>query len=246
MSWCESYSLSFTATHFPDFLNCVTDEQSRSSLDSSDWLLCRSSFRKLLAIRSSSGSCWKTDVHLFASKWNARLPFCHGWSSQTLLFWTFLFSQLEQIPGISVSLICSHSHMSGEVEEREVGTSGMPSMIQQTLVSSSVKSGLRQSPNFPLPPGTLCSCSCSSSTDNQQQRLTSAAYQSARRSRCFWNNGSNSDPLSGSVNQILHYLTGLHDEVKSYSTINLHRSMLYNTFDSIEGLPIGQHRLVKN
>ena len=74
---------------------------------------------------------------------------------------------------------------------------------------------------------------------------TSAAYQSAWRSWCNWNHRRSSNPLSGSVNLILQYLANLHGEGKSYSTINLHRSMLSSTFDSVEGLPIGQHRLVK-
>ncbi len=74
---------------------------------------------------------------------------------------------------------------------------------------------------------------------------TSAAYQSAWRSWCLWNHRRSSNPLSGSVNLILQYLANLHGEGKSYSTINLHRSMLSSTFDSVEGLPIGQYRLVK-
>ena len=74
---------------------------------------------------------------------------------------------------------------------------------------------------------------------------TSAAYQSAWRFWCHWSHRRNSNPLPGSVNLILQYLSNLHGEGKSYSTINLYRFMLSSTLDSVEGLPIGQHRPVK-
>ena len=50
VSWCESHNLSLTATHLPGILNSIADEQSRTSLDASDWMLCRSPARKLLVV----------------------------------------------------------------------------------------------------------------------------------------------------------------------------------------------------
>jgi hypothetical protein len=85
VSWCESHNLSLTATHLPGVLNSVADEQSRTSLDASDWMLCRSTFRKLSAV-------WKTEVDLFANKWNAQLPTFVSWMIQPDAFALNAFS----------------------------------------------------------------------------------------------------------------------------------------------------------
>lgn len=85
VSWCESRDLSLTATHLPGILNSIADEQSRTSLDASDWLLCRSAFRKLMAV-------WKMDVDLFATKWNAQLPTFVSWMIQPDAFALNAFS----------------------------------------------------------------------------------------------------------------------------------------------------------
>ena len=50
VSWCEFHDLSLTTTHLPGILNSIADEQSRTSLDASDWMLCRSPARKLLVV----------------------------------------------------------------------------------------------------------------------------------------------------------------------------------------------------
>lgn len=85
VSWCESHNLSLTTTHLPSILNSVADEQSRTSLDASDWMLCRSTFRKLSAV-------WKTEVDLFANKWNAQLPTFVSWMIQPDAFALNAFS----------------------------------------------------------------------------------------------------------------------------------------------------------
>lgn len=85
VSWCESHNLSLTATHLPGILNSVADEQSRTSLDASDWMLCRSTFRKLSAV-------WKTEVDSFANKWNAQLPTFVLWMVQPDAFALNAFS----------------------------------------------------------------------------------------------------------------------------------------------------------
>ena len=53
------------------------------------------------------------------------------------------------------------------------------------------------------------------------------------------------NPLSNAVIPVLEYLTALHLEGKSYSTINIHRSMLSTTLGLVNGgTPIGQDPLV--
>jgi site-specific recombinase XerD len=52
------------------------------------------------------------------------------------------------------------------------------------------------------------------------------------------------DPFSADLAVILDFLSSLKDAGKAYSTINVHRSMLSQTLDLIEGLPIGENPLV--
>lgn len=52
------------------------------------------------------------------------------------------------------------------------------------------------------------------------------------------------DPLSNNIIQVLEYLTSLHRSGKSYSTINLHRSMLSMTLETIDNTPLGQNPLI--
>jgi hypothetical protein len=81
-----------------------------------------------------------------------------------------LFAQLEQIQRIRLYPIRPHSQVSGENEEGESGTgASMPTMVQPTLVPPPVESGLRHSPNLPLPAGSpRLLPECSTSADNQQ------------------------------------------------------------------------------
>ena len=73
---------------------------------------------------------------------------------------------------------------------------------------------------------------------------TNAAYESAWVNWRNWCVERNSDPLRSDLALILAFLAQLHAFGKSYSTINLHRSMLSTTLPSIDGIPIGQHPLV--
>ena len=47
VSWCESRSLTLTASHLPGILNSVADRESRSTLDASDWMLYQEAFKLL-------------------------------------------------------------------------------------------------------------------------------------------------------------------------------------------------------
>ena len=75
---------------------------------------------------------------------------------------------------------------------------------------------------------------------------THLTYKSAWRvwnSWCVWRGGN---PLSVPVNSVIEFLTELFYSKKSYSTINISRSMLYKTLPAIEGYPVGMHPLLKN
>ena len=75
---------------------------------------------------------------------------------------------------------------------------------------------------------------------------TLATYESA------WNNWNNwcaeehQNPMSNDLRVILSFLTSLHVKGKSYSTINIHRSMLSMTLKAIDNVAIGQHPMVLN
>lgn len=73
---------------------------------------------------------------------------------------------------------------------------------------------------------------------------THSAYESAWLSWTSWCVERETNPLSNDLIPILEYLTALHLSGKSYSTINLHRSMLSSTLDPINGLAIGQNPLI--
>lgn len=50
--------------------------------------------------------------------------------------------------------------------------------------------------------------------------------------------------MSNDLIQIMEYLTSLHRSGKAYSTVNLHRSMLSMTLDSVGNVPLGQNPLI--
>lgn len=52
------------------------------------------------------------------------------------------------------------------------------------------------------------------------------------------------DPLSATLKNVLQFLTDLHASGKSYSTVNVHRSMLSQTLEPLDGVAIGEHPLI--
>lgn len=72
---------------------------------------------------------------------------------------------------------------------------------------------------------------------------TDSSYESAWKSWRTWCVGRDQDPMSNDLNSVLDYLAGLHASGKSYSTINVHRSMLSKTLGSVDGHSIGEHPL---
>ena len=77
------------------------------------------------------------------------------------------------------------------------------------------------------------------------RKTTHAAYQSAWSAWHCWCLQRDLDPLSGSLNPILEYLTELHESGKSYSLLNIHRSMLSSMIDQPGFVPVGQLPAVK-
>jgi ribonuclease HI len=74
-NWCEERSISLRAEHVPGVTNTITDAESRSNNDSSDWQLDRNIFQKIRSV-------WTVDIDLFASCWNAQLPRFISWKPQ--------------------------------------------------------------------------------------------------------------------------------------------------------------------
>lgn len=75
---------------------------------------------------------------------------------------------------------------------------------------------------------------------------THSTYESAWRNWSDWCFSRNENPLSVPLVSILEFLSGLHRDGKSYSSVNIHRSMLSKTLPTVDGHPIGIHPLVKS
>ncbi|KAI9565130.1 hypothetical protein GHT06_008901 [Daphnia sinensis] len=73
---------------------------------------------------------------------------------------------------------------------------------------------------------------------------TNAAYESAWVNWGNWCLEWSSDTLRSDLALVSAFLAHLHASGKSYSTINLHRSMLSTTLSAIDGIPIDQHPLI--
>lgn len=73
---------------------------------------------------------------------------------------------------------------------------------------------------------------------------TIAAYQSTWHSWKNWCLRFYHNPLSGEISTILQFLTDSLEEGKSYSSINVYRSMLSITLDPVDGHTIGSHPYV--
>ncbi|KZS06238.1 Uncharacterized protein APZ42_030369 [Daphnia magna] len=70
---------------------------------------------------------------------------------------------------------------------------------------------------------------------------THSTYESAWRKWMDWCLGRRSNPLSNDLGEALEFLSHLHSSGMSYSSINIHRSMLSSTLDPVDGLRIGEH-----
>ena len=49
--------------------------------------------------------------------------------------------------------------------------------------------------------------------------------------------------MSPAIAEVLDYMTAIHEKGLSYSTVNIHRSMLSSTLAAVDGYAIGQHPL---
>jgi hypothetical protein len=73
---------------------------------------------------------------------------------------------------------------------------------------------------------------------------TTAGYESALGKWADWYFGKGADPLSANLAYVLEFLADLHAWGKSYSSMNVYRSMLSKTLSSVKGVSIGEHPLV--
>ena len=74
---------------------------------------------------------------------------------------------------------------------------------------------------------------------------TSAAYQLAWKSWANWNLERCKDPMHAGLKEGLQYLTDLAIKKRSYSTINIFRSLLSDRPEPIEKTQFGQHPITK-
>ena len=78
--WCKERDISLTITHLPGILNIEADKASRVFHDDTEWSLDDKVFQSLV-------SRWgKTDIDLFASRLNAKLPCYVAWQPDPSAF----------------------------------------------------------------------------------------------------------------------------------------------------------------
>jgi len=74
---------------------------------------------------------------------------------------------------------------------------------------------------------------------------TRSAYDSAWAKWCSWCYQRSADPVSSPIEQLADFLTEMFKAGYEYSTINLHRSAVSALHEEVEGMPVGQHNLIK-
>jgi len=74
---------------------------------------------------------------------------------------------------------------------------------------------------------------------------TNSAYQSGWKRWSSWCQGRKIDPIHCGIQPFLTFLTALFQEGLQYSSINTVRSAVSSTHQPIDGVPIGQHPLVR-
>ncbi|HLP81006.1 MAG TPA: hypothetical protein VK141_03305 [Nitrosomonas sp.] len=80
---------------------------------------------------------------------------------------------------------------------------------------------------------------------DEERRSTSKAYESSWRSWHRWCQQREINPLFGSLENVLSYLTYLFENGKAYRTIGVHRSCLSSILPKIDGEDVGNHPLVR-
>lgn len=88
---CKDRNISILASHLPGNSNIITEEKSRTSLDSSDWMLLSDEFQKVSDV-------WQVDPNLFASAWNAQFSQFLSWLPQPRDFAVYVFPPFALIP----------------------------------------------------------------------------------------------------------------------------------------------------
>ncbi|KAI9565203.1 reverse transcriptase [Daphnia sinensis] len=248
--WCETRNIQIQAVYIPGKLNVVADHESRVSNDSSDWMLSRSVFKK---IRDT----WPIRTDFFANAWNAQTTDFVSWKPQPGALAVDAFScnwknmEVHDRHGMSnmaESTVVSPYFRAG-VRYAENPTDRPPTPDVSIRRSTSARGDQPDASRLETIRIALSSQGFSSKTIEVllagNRASTLSAYESAWRNWTNWCAGQHQNPMSNDLTAILGFLTALYTEGKSYSTINIHRSMLSMTLDSIDNTATGQHPLVK-
>jgi hypothetical protein len=273
--FCEQCQLSVQAVHLAGVLNGEADKESRSSSDASDWMLDSQIFASLNEIWPMEvdlfGSFWNAQLPRFVS-WRpqpeamAVNAFSVNWSD----FLGYLFPPFSMIPKCLEKIRREESNavMICPVWPSQPWYPVMLGMVCETpnLLSSAT---VQQSTGFTAgrapPIAELRSAPASRMEIIRQgfrergfssslvdllvagsRTSTLSTFESEWRNWAAWGLQRGENPLSTSLNYVLEFLAELHASGKSYSTINVHRSMISKTLPLVEGKPIGSHPLIKN
>ncbi|KZS04664.1 Uncharacterized protein APZ42_032312, partial [Daphnia magna] len=253
VEWCEPRRLSLTAVHLAGSRNMVADYQSRVFLDQSDWKLSAISFHQI-------NSRWKMEVDLFAAAWSSQLVKFASWQPQpgawAVNAFTFSWKNLQKGAsgsGASDALLAEPSMVPScpGAHKRHPGNSAsnrspvdighrrdtsadqveIPHLSRlETLGKRFREQGLSEEVAQLLLDG------------NRQS--TSAAYEAGWALWGDWCRQKHSDPLSNDLNSILQFLSEAFLKGKSYSSVNILRSMLSVTLEQINGKGVGSHPLI--
>ena len=163
---------------------------------------------------------WQMNIGIFSAKWNAQLPRFVSWMIQPHAFAIYAFSlNWSRISGSAFPPFALIARCLAKVSQ-----TWFPLLLQ---MARDVPRVLRFRSDL------LTSCIGAPHTFMSHNSLILSVLKLSGR------------PMSNSITNVLQYISDLHSAGKAYSTINILRSMLSSTLESIEGFPIGQHCLVK-
>ncbi|KZS22093.1 Uncharacterized protein APZ42_010981 [Daphnia magna] len=245
-SFCEERSISLEAFFLPGKFNVEADEESRAASDSSDWMLCRRSFQAI-------DNIWATDVDLFSASWNHQHDRFISWRPQPGAWAVNAFSKnwgefkAYAFPPFSMISRCLAKVKAEEarlllicpVWPSQICPGRLPSTGREKSASSIRLDVIRTSLSDQGLPSKVVDLLLAGS-----RPATNTAYQAAWHSWSDWCAEQHTNPMSSTLSSVLSYLTHLFEMGKSYSTINLHRSMLSMTLGPIDHFQVGSHPLV--
>ncbi|KZS20625.1 Uncharacterized protein APZ42_012631 [Daphnia magna] len=227
VAWCEKKELPVEAVHIAGKLNVEADAESIAEPDASDWKLDEEVFRNIYRL-------WPTNIDLFASPWNRDRGLTIATGN-----WMRNLDRPALVSVVTGALLrpTTAPAIGALASELAVGRSASPAKDGRIAISRVEALGRRYLlQGFSAEVVQLLLDGFHPSTES--------VYESAWRNWMRWCMERGKDPLSTDLGNILEFLSSLRVAGKAYSTINVHRSMLSMTLDSIEGGPIREHPLV--